>query len=109
MSIWASFAVFDGDEDFARPIRYRQSHVLPAPDGERAGSLDLALIPGWITRDGRDDHPDDDQVWPYLRVHVTDTDDAEGATVVLDRRQVAQLHDEMGGWLERARRAEESR
>lgn len=104
MSVWASFAIFDGDEDYPRPLRYRQSHVLPGPDDERGGALDLACIPGFITRGGRDDGPeDDDQVWPYLRVHVTEADDVEGATVVLDRQQVAQWHDELGIWLERSR------
>ena len=104
MSIWASFGIFDG-EDHPRPIRYRRSHVLPSPDDDRAGALDLACIPGFVTRDGRDDGPeDDDRVWPWLRLHVTEDDDEEGATVVLDAHQVAQLHDELGIWLERARR-----
>lgn len=107
MSIWASFGIFDGEEDQPRPIRYRRSHVLPSPDDDRAGRLDLALIPGHVTRDGRDDGPeDDDKCWPYLRVSIAEGDDDDGATVVLDAHQVAQLRDELDLWLARVHPAD---
>lgn len=31
------------------PLRYDGSHILPSGDGPRAGSVDLAEIPGFIT------------------------------------------------------------
>lgn len=103
MSIWASFGIFDGDlGDQPRPIRYQRSHVLPGPDDERAGYLDLGLIPGHITRDGRDDGPDDDDSsWPYLRIAAAEDDDAERVTVVFDVTQVEHLRDQLTWWLGR--------
>ncbi len=109
MSIWASADAFDG---LGRPIRYQGSHVLPSDDDERAGCLDLAEIPGFISRGDR--HlcgPDDecpkpadvccDRSWPYLRVGLSDGEGS--AVVVLDRGQVGALHAYLGRWLTRAR------
>ena len=108
MSIYGSFAIFDGEEDLPAPLIYQRSHVLPHPGDARGGSLDLGLISGWVTRDGkclhgRDDMcPEDDHVWPYLRVSLTHPNDPEGVTVVLDAAQVAKLHDELATWLDAA-------
>lgn len=76
MSIWASSLIFAEDEAPA-PIIYRQSHVLPSDTDPRGGSLDLAYVPGFITRDGRnvdgEENPDCDHegVWPWLRLSVS--------------------------------------
>jgi hypothetical protein len=108
VSIWASFCIMDGDcGDPPRPIRYQRSHILPSLDDDRAGHFDLALIPGFITRDGRDDGPeDDDQCWPYLRLSAGQIDDEDGVTVVLDACQVAYLRDQLEMWLSRVYRAD---
>lgn len=88
------------------PLLYRGSHVLPDDADLRGGSFDLAEIPGFIQRVGRPTVCDEetcekpgtvccDQVWPWLRVSIGPE------TVVLDRRQVARVHEYLGGWLER--------
>lgn len=93
----------------AGPVRYDGSHILPDEASPRAGSVDLAEIPGWITRADRPPlDPDEtgERVWPWLRLWVT----ADGpkdlppgnAVVVLDRDQVADMHDYLGRWLERS-------
>ena len=111
MSIYGSFAIFDGEEDLPAPLIYQRSHVLPHPGDARGGSLDLGLISGWVSRNGkclygRDDDdmcPEDHhRLWPYLRVSLAHPNDPEGVTVVLDADQVAKLHDELATWLDRA-------
>lgn len=84
------------------PVVYQGSHVLPADTDRRAGTFGFAEIPGHITRDGRDDGPeDDDRPWPWLRVTMR----AEGAPdcqdVVLDRGQAETLRDYLIDWLQR--------
>jgi hypothetical protein len=77
------------------PIRYWGSHVLPSEEDERGGSVQLAEVPGHITRDGRDDGPDDGVTpWPYLRLSVGQED------VVLDEALARSLWEALGGWLE---------
>ncbi|MBW0088274.1 hypothetical protein I4I73_03465 [Pseudonocardia sp. KRD-184] len=113
MSIYCSFGLFGDDgDDYPAPLIYRQSHVLPTVDDPRGGTLDLAYIPGFITRDGRDVDgeldPDceNDGVWPFLRVSLraeqglamVEAGEPED-TVVLDRDQVATLRDELTDWL----------
>jgi len=117
VSIYASFCCMGEDEDIPAPIAYIASHLLPKPGDSRAGSLDLGLIPGFVTQDGwcvlGHDHSTGDDcpcepytelppVWPYLRVAVDDVYRAEQATVVLDYSQVEKLRDELTGWLNRA-------
>jgi hypothetical protein len=75
------------------PIVYRGSHILPADTDGRGGHVSVAGIPGFITRDGRDDRPDDDAPWPYLRVSVGQED------AVLDEGQVCGLRDALSSWL----------
>jgi hypothetical protein len=76
------------------PIRYQGSHILPSEDDERAGVVSLALVPSHITRDGRDDGPDDAVTpWPYVRVSVG-TEDA-----ILDEQGVAAMYRQLGEWL----------
>jgi hypothetical protein len=74
------------------PIVYRGSHILPSDGDERGGWLGFAEIPGFITRDGHDDGPEDeDEPWPFLRASVR----AEGAEdcqdLLLDRPLVESL------------------
>lgn len=92
-------------DDFDAPIIYQGSHILPNQENDlRGGSLDLALVPGHITRDGRDDR-DEDSCWPYLRLsvqaHDTTYHGGGDATVILTERQTARLRDELSYWLER--------
>ncbi len=93
------------------PLVYEGSHVLPSGDFRRGGSLDLACIPDFITRDGRDDAqgsgPKD-----WLRLSMTCVESttfyegrpyvaAGSATLVLNRRHVTELRDSLTAWLER--------
>ena len=59
MSIYASISGIDEDESVGAPWVYQGSHILPAEDDPRGGSIGLALVPSHITRDGRDDQPAD--------------------------------------------------
>ena len=75
------------------PLVYQGSHVLPADTEARGGTVDLALIPSHITRDGRDDQPEDEKPWPYLRLGVNEQ------TVVLTVRNARQIHATLSEWL----------
>ena len=113
MSVYGSFGVFDGDEpNRPEPIIYRGSHVMPRRDDPRGGSLDLGLISGFVTLDGR--ALNDEDCWPYLRVSIDPdpaTDYGDGpigevhATVVLDADQVERLLGDLAGWLARVNRS----
>jgi hypothetical protein len=93
------------------PIVYEGSHVLPSDDDRRGGSIDLASIPDFITRDGRDDAQGQGlKDWLRLGVHSEPSREqyqgkpyvAGGdATVILDRPLVEALRDELTAWLER--------
>lgn len=85
----------------AGPIAYQGSHILPSDDDPRAGDFDLAEIPGFITRDGRDDR-DEDSPWPWLRVGADDGKRGDGGVVLLlDVHQVREVWEYLGSWLER--------
>lgn len=78
----------------AAPIIYRGSHLLPSDTDQRGGHVSLAEVPGHITRDGRDDGPDDQYgVWPWLRLSVGQED------AILDEALVRSLRDALDGWL----------
>jgi hypothetical protein len=81
VSIYASIPGIDGDAPCGPPWIYLGSHILPADDDARGGSVGLALIPSHITRDGRDDQPDDSRPWPWLRLSV-DVPDGHAAAVL---------------------------
>jgi hypothetical protein len=88
-------------DDLDAPIIYQGSHILPDEDNDpRGGSVDLALVPQHITRDGRDNG---DTPWPYLRLGVDAADSTYGgggsATVVLTQRQARRLRDALSQWL----------
>lgn len=75
MSVWCSRLGLSDDwpDERPAPIIYRQSHVIPSADDPRGGSVDLAHLPGFITRDGRDNGTPDDEDrpwWPFLRLSV---------------------------------------
>ncbi len=93
MSIYASLEVPNDDPDGDAPLVYQGSHVLPSEADPRGGHVDLALIPSHITRDGRDDQPEDGAPWPYLRFGVNES------TVVLTRSQVEQISVQLEWWL----------
>lgn len=98
MSVWATIWTAEddpGDGEPGPPILYQASHILPADTDPRGSSVSLAEVPGHITRDGRDDGPDDEfGVWPWLRLSVGAED------VVLDEQLVRGLHEALGGWLD---------
>lgn len=96
MSIWAT--IFDLEDN--PPYDYQGSHILPADDDQRVAAdlaVSVAQVPSHITRDGRDDQPEDGARWPWLRLSVGMEDQ------VLDRGQVAELHAALGAWLERTK------
>lgn len=93
VSVWGT--IFDLEED--PPYAYQRSHILPSEDGLRVDAdlaVQLAQIPSHITRDGRDDQPSDGAPWPWLRVSLNTED------VVLHARQVREVYESMGAWLE---------
>ncbi|MDX3714398.1 hypothetical protein PV733_36835 [Streptomyces europaeiscabiei] len=99
MSIYGSLEGIgaDGDPDhLGQPWLYQGSHILPAEDDPRDGSIGLALIPGHITRDGRDDQPDDWKPWPWLRLSL-DTQ-PEDPAVVLNPAQARHLAEQLATW-----------
>lgn len=98
MSIYGSLPAPDDDPradgTVAAPLVYQGSHILPDERTDpRGGYVDIALIPSHITRDGRDERPEDGPPWPYLRFGVN------GATVVLTRDQVEQIVMTLTWWL----------
>ncbi len=95
-------AIRDGEpepDDLDAPIVYQGSHVVPDDTDERGGSVDLACLPGHITRDARDDG--DGPGLPYLRLGVQVAAGLDPATVILTERQARRLHETLGEWLER--------
>lgn len=103
MSIYGSIEGLgaDGDpEHLGPPWAYQGSHILPTEDDPRTGSVGLALIPGHITRDGRDDQPDDWQPWPWLRLSIdTQPDDP---AVILNPAQARHLAEVLAAWADQA-------
>jgi hypothetical protein len=92
VSVWGT--IFDLEDN--PPYAYQGSHVLPSEGDARDGVVQLAEIPSHITRDGRDDQPEDGAPWPWLRLSVNQAD------TVLDHAQVRGLWEVMGAWLEQA-------
>ena len=90
VSVWGTICSLEEDP----PYVYQRSHILPSEDDPRGGDVQLAEVPSHITRDGRDDQPEDGRPWPYLRMSLN-TEDA-----VLHARQVRQVWESMGAWLE---------
>lgn len=103
MSIYGSFGGFDeyGEDERQPPIVYQGSHILPSMTDPRGGAVDLAHIPGFISREGP--HADTDDTdprparWPYLRLSVDD-DQYAYASVILDVHQVDTLIEDLQSW-----------
>ena len=97
LGIWkmrdASTCTCSGQPD--APLVYQGSHVLPSDHDPRGGWVDIALIPSHITRDGRDDKPEDEKPWPYLRFGIN------GEAVILTRHNVEQIAETLNDWLAR--------
>jgi hypothetical protein len=84
VSIYASIEGIGGDDDpehLGAPWQYDGSHILPTPGGPRHGVIGLAEIPSHITRDGRDDQPEDGTPYPWLRMSI-DADNGHAATLI---------------------------
>lgn len=98
MSIYGSFGGFDDDGEDERqpPLVYRGSNIVPRITDKRGGSLDLAHIAGFITRDGNDGVSDSIPYWPYLRVSLLDP--WHEGTIVLDVHQVDALIEDLQSW-----------
>jgi hypothetical protein len=92
VSVWGT--IFDLEDN--PPYRYDGSHILPSDGSPRDPGcpVQLAEIPSHITRDGRDDQPEDGVPWPWMRLSVGQAD------AVLDRGQVLGMWESMGAWLE---------
>jgi hypothetical protein len=80
------------------PLLYQGSHVLPSDDDPKGGCIEIASIPDHITREGRDDAPEG-ALKDWLRFGVYTAED--DVTLVLTRRHVEFLRDQLTGWLER--------
>lgn len=98
MSIYGSLEAPSEDEredgTVDAPLVYQGSHIPPDERTDpRGGWVDLALIPSHITRDGRDDKPEDAAPWPYLRFGVNES------TVVLTRKHVEEIVETLTWWL----------
>jgi len=89
------------DRRLGSPWVYQGSHVLPSESDARGGWVEVAAIPDFITRDGRDDGegPHD-----WLRLNVGESIDIRGC-VILNRPQVEELRDTLTQWLEAEERA----
>lgn len=102
MSIYGSIeGIGDlGDpEHLGPPWVYLGSHILPTEDDPRDGVIGLAEIPSHITRDGRDDQPEDGTPWPWLRMHLTTPGDP---CVLIDPAQARHLAEALHAWADQA-------
>jgi hypothetical protein len=103
MSIYASIEGIggDGDPEALGPLwQYDGSHILPAEDGPRHGVIGLALIPSHISRDGRDDQPEDGAPWPWLRLDLTV--DGDDPCVLINPAQARHLAESLATWADQA-------
>lgn len=93
MSVWGTILDLDNGEH-GPPYAYQGSHILPSEDDLRDGIVQLAEVPSHITRDGRDDQPEDGAPWPWMRLSVNESDS------ILHAKQVREMWESMGAWLE---------
>lgn len=99
MSIYASLpgiGDIGDDETIGPPWIYQGSHILPSMDDPRGGSVGLAEVPSHITRDGRDDQPEDGRPWPWLRLSVVE--DGVVIDVVINPVQARHLAAQLVAW-----------
>lgn len=100
MSIYASIPGIDADAPCGPPWIYKGSHILPADDDPRGGEISLALIPSHITRDGRDDAPENGRPWPWLRLYVDLPGD--DPTILINPQQARHLAQQLTDWADSA-------
>lgn len=103
MSIYASIYGIGGDGDpehLGAPWQYDGSHILPAEDGPRGGSIGLAIIPSHITADARDDQPADGPPWPWLRLDLTV--DGDDPCTLINPAQARHLAEQLATWADQA-------
>ncbi|WP_093803963.1 hypothetical protein [Streptomyces sp. Wb2n-11] len=98
MSVYGSIPGVDAEEECGPPWVYLGSHILPADEDPRGGQITLAEIPSHITRDGRDDQPEDGVPWPWLRVSVDPDDRTCEPTILLNPKQARHLADQLTAW-----------
>lgn len=102
MSIYASIEGLGDHGDpqhLGAPWLYQSSHILPDEDDPRDGVIGLAEIPSHITRDGRDDQPEDGAPWPWLRLHLTTPGDP---CVLINPAQARHLAEQLATWADQA-------
>ncbi|MFJ6239764.1 hypothetical protein ACIQH0_37555 [Streptomyces griseus] len=100
MSVYGSLPGVDPDDEHGPPWEYLGSHVLPADNDPRSGSIRLAEIPSHITRDGRDDQPEDGVPWPWARLSIDIGDDH--ATAVINPDQARHFAAQLNAWADSA-------
>lgn len=90
------------------PIVYQGSNVLPANTDMRHGEIGISGIPPHISRSRRERKGD---TWhPWLRFHLcVGKKNASRDTVILSKKQVANLRDALTNWLESTEQASEGR
>jgi hypothetical protein len=86
-------------EHLGHPWTYQGSHILPAEDGPRDGVIGLAEIPSHVTRDGRDDQPEDGTPWPWLRLHLAV--DGDDPCALINPAQARHLAEQLAAWADR--------
>ena len=96
MSIYGSLPGLSADEPSGPPWIYQGSHILPIEEDPRAGAIGLALVPSHITRDGRDDQPEDGRPWPWLRLSIDVPGDDPAA--VINPAQARDLAQQLTDW-----------
>lgn len=102
MSIYCSMEGIGDEWDAKRkekPLRYGGSHLFPKASDPRGGRVDLAFIARHITRDGKDDRPENSPMHPWLRFGVSSEDNESGDTILLTREQVQKLRDQLDWFL----------
>jgi hypothetical protein len=106
VSIYASIEGIGGDGDpehLGQPWQYAGSHILPTEDGPRGGGIGLAIIPSHISRDGRDDQPEDEAPWPWLRFSAEGRDANEGyVDLIINPAQARHLAEQLATWADQA-------
>lgn len=99
MSVYASIPGIGGDGDdetIGAPWVYRGSHKIPRVDDPRGGEVGMAVIPSFITRDGRDDGPEGAAPWPWLRLDVVPAN--EDNTVLINPAQARHIGQQLIDW-----------
>ncbi|MGW4662795.1 hypothetical protein [Streptosporangium sandarakinum] len=98
MSIYATWLALN--DDTQPPLVYQGSHINPAPDDRRGGSMTFCAIPNHCHPSVRGTDADDGPSVDYARLRVTEDGDEASAIVVLDRDQIAELRDTLTRWLD---------